>query len=277
MINIPPVLSVSCGLYHTLIITNDSNLWSCGKNDFGQLCLGKELFQSKLRQTSFSNISKISAGSRYSLFQNDKGEIFSCGYNCDGEVALGHFNHPQIMPTLIPNLPPNIIQFVSGGFHNLFLDAEGKVFSVGYNFDGQLGLGHNENQNVLNQIPNIPPIQFISCGSTSSYLIDFEGNLWSFGHNKIGQLGLGDVYDSRNVPTKIEHLIDIRQISYGCCAPHFLAKDSQNTIYVSGDNRYGQHGTGIASEPVSTPKEINSEYFSIWGEGITCKAKSARK
>ena len=29
--NIPPVLSVSCGYSHTLIITDDSNLWSWGK------------------------------------------------------------------------------------------------------------------------------------------------------------------------------------------------------------------------------------------------------
>ena len=30
--NIPPVSYVDCGFEHTLIITNDANLWSCGKN-----------------------------------------------------------------------------------------------------------------------------------------------------------------------------------------------------------------------------------------------------
>ena len=40
LLNIPPVFSVSCGSDHTLIITNDSNLWSWGRDDFGQLCLG---------------------------------------------------------------------------------------------------------------------------------------------------------------------------------------------------------------------------------------------
>ena len=37
--DIPPVLSISCGYYHTLVITND-NLWSFGMNAQGQLCLG---------------------------------------------------------------------------------------------------------------------------------------------------------------------------------------------------------------------------------------------
>ena len=33
----------------------------------------------------------------------DKGEIFSCGYNRAGQCGLGHFNNPQITPSLIPN------------------------------------------------------------------------------------------------------------------------------------------------------------------------------
>ena len=95
--NIPPVVSVSCGYAHTLIITNYDNLWSCGDNNFEQLCLGNNEFEplheyseyhSKLQKTSFSNISKISAGYYHSLFQNNKGEIFACGYNSSGEFIL---------------------------------------------------------------------------------------------------------------------------------------------------------------------------------------------
>ena len=87
--NIPPVVSVVCGSEYTLMITSDSNLWSCGNNDNGQLCHGEEnddFCIIKPRKTSFSNITKISAGYYHSLFQNDKGEIFACGYNDDGEV-----------------------------------------------------------------------------------------------------------------------------------------------------------------------------------------------
>ena len=147
--DIPPVLSVSCT--HTLIITTDSNLWSCGDNSYGQLCLGNQEGQMKPRQTPFSNISKISkisTGSHHSLFQIDKGEIFACGNNRNGECGLGHFNHPQITPSLIPNVPSNIVHFVSGYYQSLFLDSEGNVFSVGYNYYGSLGLGHNTTQNM---------------------------------------------------------------------------------------------------------------------------------
>ena len=275
LVNIPPVLSVSCGYEHTLMITNDSNLWSWGRNDFGQLCLGNTENQSKLQKTSFSNVSKLSAGWIHSLFENDKGEIFSCGYNAHGACGLGHFDSPQVKPSLILNVPPNIIEFICGGSQNLFLDSEGNVFSVGYNEYGQLGLGHNRNQNVLNKIPNIPSIKVISCVRSSCYLIDFEGNLWSFGNNEYGQLGHGD-NKSINTPKVISILKDIQQISYGSTGNHFFAKNSQNQIFATGNNYRGQLGTGN-TESSSIPKEISSQYSSIWRELFHSRAKSARK
>ena len=35
ILDIPPVLFISCGSSHTLIITNDLELWSCGNNNHG--------------------------------------------------------------------------------------------------------------------------------------------------------------------------------------------------------------------------------------------------
>ena len=272
---IPLVLSVSCGSEHTLIVTTDSNLWSFGNNEFGQLCLENEDDQLKPQKTSFSNISKISTGYYHSLFQNDKGEIFACGNNEDGQCGLGHFNHPEITPSLIVNVPQNIVQFVCGSHQSLFLDSDGNVFSVGYNFFGSLGLGHNTNQNVLNKIQNIPFIKAISCAHLSCYLIDFEGNLWSFGINDYGQLGHGD-NTVLNTPKVIKTLRDIEQISYQSTGHYFLAKNSQNQIFVTGNNSFGQLGTGD-TQSVSIPKEINSQYSNIWRDERFIRAKSARK
>ena len=275
ILEIPPVLSVSCGSSHTLIITTDSTLWSCGHNAFGELCLGNKERQLKPQQTLFSNISKTSAGNHHSLFQNDKGEIFSCGCNCNGECGLGHFKLSPITPSLIPSVPSNIVQFVCGYHFSLFLDSEGNVYSVGYNHSGSLGLGHNRNQNVLNKIPEIPPIKIISCVYSSCYLIDFEGNLWTFGLNNLGQLGHGN-RTSINIPRVISTLKDIEQISYGSCGFHFLAKNSQNQIFVTGHNEFGQLGTGD-TESLSILKEINSQYSAIWRDEFHTRAKSARK
>ena len=272
--NIPPVQFVACGTSHTLIITNDKNLWSCGNNIEGQLCLGNRENQSEFQLTRFSNVIKASCGNHHSLFQNEEGEIYSCGFNNNGELGLGNFRC-QLTGTLIPNLPPNIIDFVCGFQHNLLLDGDGKVFSFGNNRNGQLGLGHTIKQNVLNQIENIPPIRIISGIGLSSYLIDMEGNLWSFGNNIFGELGHGD-RNSRNVPTKIENLKDIQQISYGCYGSTVLIKDSQNRIFITGNKDFGYLGMEN-TETLSTFTEINSQYSTIWRDEIKRRGKSARK
>ena len=217
----------------------------------------------------------------HSLFQNNKGEIFACGYNQYGDCGLGHFRHPQITPSLIPNLPSNIVHFVCGYHHNLFLDSEGNVYSVGNNEFGQLGLGHNTNQDELNKIPNIPPIKTISCARSSSYLIDCEDHLWSFGLNAYGQLGQCDKTNI-NISKVIKALKDIQQISYGCCGQHFIAKNSQNQIFVTGNNNFGQLGIGDTqsegdTRSLSIPKEINSQYSTIWRDEFYRRGKSARK
>ena len=275
ILNIPPVLFVSCGVNHTLIITTDDNLWSCGSNEFGELCHGDMEHRSRPQKTSFSNISKISSGCNHSLFQNNKGEIFSCGFNLDGQCGLGHFNESQITPSLIPNLPSNIVQFICGVAQSLFLDSEGNVYSVGQNYFGELGLGHNTNQYVLNKISNIPSIKLISCVGSSCYLLDFEGNLWSFGANGCGQLGHGDSAN-KNAPKIIKTLKNIQQISWGSCGEHLFVKNSQKQIFATGKNDFGQLGTGD-TQSVSILTEINSQYSTIWRDEFYSRAKSARK
>ena len=275
ILNIPPVLSVSCGSFHTLIITSGDNLWSCGNNNFGQLFLGNKENHLKPQKTSFSNISKISTGSHHSLFQNDKGEIFSCGINEWGQCGLGHFSKTQIVPSLILTAPSNIVHFVCGYHFCLFLDSEGNVYSVGDNAFGQLGLGHYTDQNVLRKVINIPPIKTISCVNSSSYLIDFERNLWTFGINDLNQCDYSDKTNI-NAPKEVSTLKDIQQISYGYNGTHFFAKNSQNQIFAAGNNEYGQLGIGD-TQPVSTLKEMDSQYSNIWRDEFHSRAKSARK
>ena len=258
-----------------MIITNDSNLWSCGANESGQLCHGDAEDRLMPQKTPFSDILKISAGWNHSLFQNNKGEIFACGFNEKGQCGLGHFSDSQITPILILNELSNIFQFVCGSSYSLFLDSEGNVFSVGCNENGQLGLGHDTNQNELNKIPNIPPIKVISCVRTSCYLIDFEGNLWTFGSNAYGQLGHGDSTNIKT-PKLMSNLKNVTQISYGSTGYHFFAKNSQNQIFASGRNDYGQLGTGN-TQSGSILKEIDSQYSNIWRDEFHSRAKSARK
>ena len=269
ILNIPPIQSIYCGGFHTLMITNDNNLWTCGVNSYGELCLENLENQSKPQQTSFSNISTISASSRYSLFQTTSGEIY-----LGGENILNLENDKRNNVYLLPT-SSEIIQFCCGELHSLLLDIEGKVYCFGSNDRGQLGLGHSNTGNKVHQISGIPSIKYISCVGSSSYLLDFDGHIWSFGDNRYSQLGVGCSRAHSSIPTKIEDLL-VSQISSGCFGKHFLAKDFQGQLFGMGCSTHGQIALGIVTK-IPMPQQLKSEYSNIWGDSTKSWAKSARK
>ena len=104
ILSIPPVLSVSCGYEHTLIITTDSNL-----------CDNYVLEVKKINQNfTKHHFQKYQLVIFIHYFKTTKGEIFACGYNHHSQCGLDHFNSSQITPSLILNAPPKIVQFFSG-------------------------------------------------------------------------------------------------------------------------------------------------------------------
>lgn len=277
--DIPPIKYVSCGREHTLIITEDLDLWSVGRNNYGQLCLGNNQKEDQLKPvpTSFSNVSKISVGASHSLFQSTDGIVYGCGYNFHGP-SNAEENQWEIIQ--IPNQPANITQFCCGSIHALFLDADGKVFLTRFSENCNLGNDSTENYIQLDHIPNIPFINYIYCAELTYYLIDEDENLWSFGSNDNGKLGRGDDDNQSfiNQPILIESINNIQQVSDGWSGSHVLVQDNQNKIFAFGKNNYGQ--LGIYKLRSSIPVEIDSEYFSIWGDRKIAnyqRAKSARK
>lgn len=268
--NIPPIHSVACGNYHTLLIDTDTYLWSFGNNQCGQLCYGDLDYKLKVspQKTSFSDILNVSAGYNFTLFQNFQGEIFGCGFNEKGQLGFKSYFR-VVEPTRISD-QSNFVQFCCGEAHSLFLDGDGNVFSSGCNEDGSLGVIPFDSF-ALNHIQNIPPIQYISCAGKSSFLIDYDGNLWSFGKNNFYQLGCSDGI-SRKVPTKINSLQNIVQVSYGS-GNSVLCQDDQKNVFVMGNSNMGQLGLAKSND---TPVKLDNFF---WGEPKVFKrtAKSARK
>ena len=97
----------------------------------------------------------------------------------------------------------------SGRLHSLFLDCFGTVWSLGNNYFGQLGLGHNTMIPSPQKINNLPPIISVSAGSYFSLFVATNGCVWSCGYNGHGRLGLGDE-NNRNVPEQITNLPKIK-------------------------------------------------------------------
>jgi alpha-tubulin suppressor-like RCC1 family protein len=80
------ITEISAGYKHSLFLTSNDQVYSCGYNKWGQLGLNSENLQKKtpILISGFSNVTKASAGHDYSLFLTSNGRVYSCGSNNRG-------------------------------------------------------------------------------------------------------------------------------------------------------------------------------------------------
>ncbi len=243
---------ISVGTHHSLICTNDGQVYGSGNGKEGELGLFMEFtnIQGQVMRASsgpvmsrftqipgLDNIMEVSAGPSHSLVCKLDGTVYGFGHNKSGR--LGNIVNTKV-PTLIPGLN-NIIKVVTGSEHSLVLRSDGTVYGFGNNYQGQLGLGSLIDPHPIYTkpilIPGLIDIIQISAETNYSLALTYTGQVYGFGSNGFGQLGLGDKY-SRNSPTLIPNLTDIIQISTG--ATHSLALRSDGTLYGFGSNNHGQ-------------------------------------
>ncbi|XP_073221979.1 uncharacterized protein [Cicer arietinum] len=86
------VKQIAVGLWHTLCVTVNGQIYAFGGNQFGQLGTGNDQPETspKLLDTFENNLCKIvSCGARHSALLTDDGHLFTWGWNKYGQLGLG--------------------------------------------------------------------------------------------------------------------------------------------------------------------------------------------
>jgi alpha-tubulin suppressor-like RCC1 family protein len=84
----------------------------------------------------------------------------------------------------------------------------------------------------------------IVVGGSHSVILDTKGDVWVAGGNENGQLGIGNNDDSAKF-VKIKTIGTMgKAVSVAAGKTHTLAVDSDGNIWATGDNTYGQLGSG---------------------------------
>jgi alpha-tubulin suppressor-like RCC1 family protein len=234
---------------HTFFITNNNSVYGVGRNDEGQLGLGNsgdatnrltpELIKyfeaneviveggngGRGEGTLKIKIVKIACGDNHTIFLANDGKVYSCGLNNYGQLGLGditEMNKPKLVQNFINESDTDIITYPEifikdvscGNDYTMFLVSDGKVYSVGRNDYGQLGLRNSGDENNIST-PQLVKyfngsstysytemnIKKIACGYGSSAFLDINGYVYTVGRNSFGQLGLGNSGDENNIST----------------------------------------------------------------------------
>ncbi|KAJ5073978.1 hypothetical protein M0811_08251 [Anaeramoeba ignava] len=136
----------------------------------------------------------------------------------------------------------NIQKVTVGGYNETILTIEGNVFIRG-KYINILNPKEFINISSLIEDTNDRIIQDIVSGAVSIYLLTSNQNVYGIGSNKFGQLGFD--YETLNRTEKpILMMKNVSKIFSGNSSSQVFLLNSNQELFVSGYNYYGQFGLG---------------------------------
>eukprot|EP00913_Durusdinium_trenchii_P019173 g18019.t1 len=155
VLGVPRVAKVTCGLHHTLILTEERQVFSLGSGSLGQLGLGPCRRCPSPTQVAFpvqceGSITGIAAGFASSFAVTQHGWVYSWGCNEKCELGLGAAVRGAATPKPVDALAAVKVVQVSAGFsHTACITDSGLLYLWGYGAHGQLGFGFDDLRSSL--------------------------------------------------------------------------------------------------------------------------------
>ncbi|CAN1250515.1 PH, RCC1 and FYVE domains-containing protein 1 [Linum perenne] len=232
------VSSISCGPWHTAIVTSSGQLFTFGDGTFGVLGHGDRKSVSLPREIeSLKGLRTVRAAcgvwhtaavvevmvGNSSSSNCSSGKLFTWG---DGDKGrLGHGDKDaKLVPTCVAALvDPNFCQVACGHSLTVALTTAGHVYTMGSPVYGQLG-----NPKADGKLPTRVEgklsknfVEEIACGAYHIAVLTSKTEVYTWGKGAGGRLGHGDM-DDRNSPTLVEALRD-KQVKSIACGANFTA------------------------------------------------------
>lgn len=202
VVDLTNVTEIAAGKSHGLALKKDGSVWIWGSNQDFQY--GSPQSRKPIKVELLTDVRAIAAGGSHSLAVKKDGTVWGWGNNTTGQLTLSPDSRFSFTPTQIKNLT-NIISVAAGEYHNLALDVNGKVYTWGSNYYGEIGNGSGSMQFAPVQVPDLNDIVEIASGSSSfhSLALKKDGTVYAWGLNENGQLGNGTTINN-NKPVQVK-------------------------------------------------------------------------
>ena len=147
----------------------------------------------------------------------------------------------------------------------IFATHEDKVFGLGCNRDGTLGIGTIDEKilkpSLISQLCDKELVD-IASGFEHCIALTGDGKCYGWGRNRYGQLGIGNI-DDQTSPQLIEDISDLKVTHICCSAYSSMALTEDGDVFSWGYNTFAQLGdmtytNRVAPIQVMIPQKVNS-------------------
>jgi len=143
---------VSSGSRHTLALTSDGSLYTCGDNSSGQTGTGHStsIFEGFVTIPEAPGTKDIAAGNLHSLALSADGRLRACGNNSFGQLGLGNITNSSVFRQ-VP-FPTGVTAWTAigaGSNYSIALANNGRLYACGLGFFGTLGTGGTTNSTIF--------------------------------------------------------------------------------------------------------------------------------
>lgn len=245
-----PTVGIAAGDGFSIALDGSGNVFTWGDGSSGQLGRGNSVNWSfvPVKVTGLPQIQTIAAGRSSAYAIDQSGKIWVWGASTYSQI--GDFGMNGVAsPTLLSGFSGTAIAISAGAAHALVLTADGKVYSFGSNWYGQLG----RNNRSADAIPGLvqfnspqPTIIAIASGDYHCLALASDGSVYAWGSGWSGQNGS---YVDQIQPQKIigNGIMEIAAGRY-----HSVALGGDGRVYAWGDNTNDQLGVTLSGSAIST-------------------------
>jgi alpha-tubulin suppressor-like RCC1 family protein len=233
----------------------------------------------------------VAAGDEYTVALKADGRVWSWGGNPYGQLGNQTFNPSEVPVEAFLPVDVEVVAISARHAHTLALDSSGHVWAWGNNFSGQLGDGSTNHRNAPAQIPSLSGVVSIAAGNNHSLALKGDGSVWYWGDDGVNPqrtspgllaslsgitqiaAGGGGNFFPFSVALKTDGatsgaawlwgnlswnggprtpFLDFADAASVAAGSNFLgAAKPDGSIWVWGDNTYGQLGYGPTAPEVS--------------------------
>ena len=141
-----------------------------------------------------------------------------------------------------------------GAYHRLFVRADGSLWAMGVNENGQLGDGTTKLRRAPVRVAT--GVVAASAGNSNSFFLKEDGTLWGMGSN--GNNGIGILGDGTVTMRLTPVLIATQVVAMAATGNGSLFIKADGTLWVTGFNLFGPYGGSIVMQPQQVAVEVQS-------------------